>query len=352
MRFLTSPLLFLGLAGLCGAQVSAPFAVDFEEHPVGAYTTAMAKQDFPPPPSDYWYYGMDQGRSEIVDDAGSKVLRVKYPAGCLGPNDSPKGCGIQIKWHLPETADTMWVGYRLQFEPGFEFVKGGKLPGLCGGKCYTGGNTPLVGDGWSARIMWRAGGDAVQYLYFTDQAGQYGDDLKWDASGSQRTFVPGVWHTVLTQVILNSVPAGASEGEKNGRVRSWFDGELALDVDTLRLVDFEEQKIDMFYFSTFHGGNDASWSPTVDNYVRYDDLWISRDAPASLLTAAVPGLQGRYATVRSCGSGVCAEGGLAEIRDVSGAVQGRVAAGGRLALPPGLYFWRVGEREGRLAVAP
>ncbi|MDR1759704.1 MAG: hypothetical protein LBR60_04175 [Fibrobacter sp.] len=144
------------------AQVGAPFTVDFELHSAGPYTTAMARQDFPPPVSgSYWYYGMDQGRSEVVDEGGNKVLRVKYPAGCVGPNDTPIGCGMQIKWPIPETADTMWVSYRLKFETGFEFVKGGKLPGLCGGKCYTGGITPSQGDGWSARIMWRPGGAVV-----------------------------------------------------------------------------------------------------------------------------------------------------------------------------------------------
>ncbi len=262
------------------AQVSAPFTVDFERHPAGSYTTAMAKQDFPEPNSgSYWYYGMDQGRSEIADEDGNKVLRVQYPAGCVGPNDTPTGCGIQVKWPLPESADTMWASYRLKFETGFDFVKGGKLPGLCGGKCYSGGSTPSQGDGWSARIMWRTGGAIVQYMYFTDQAAQYGDDMKWDKTGTQKTFGTDSWDTVVTQVILNTVPSGASQGLKNGIVRSWFNGELSLEVDTLRLVDYSDQKIDMFYISTFHGGDNATWAPAADSYIRYDDFRISVTPP-------------------------------------------------------------------------
>lgn len=261
------------------AQVTAPFVVDFENHFTGTYTEAMAQQDFPPPvQGDFWYYGMDQGRSEIVAENGNNVLRVKYPAGCVGPNDTPIGCGIQIKWPLPETADTMWVSYRIKFEEGFQFVKGGKLPGLCGGKCYTGG-VPATGDGWSARIMWRTGGTVVQYMYFTEQVSQYGDDMKWDASGTQRVFSTDVWHTVLTQIVLNDVYPGSSQGERNGILRSWFDGELALDLDDLRLVDYQDQTIDIFYISTFHGGNTADWSPLVDSYICYDDFWISKNAP-------------------------------------------------------------------------
>lgn len=266
------------------AQVSAPFVVDFQKHAVGSYTTAMAQQDFPPPTSgSYWYYGMDQGRSEIVDEGGNRVLRVKYPAGCVGPNDSPVGCAIQVKWPLPETADTMWVTYRLKFETGFEFVKGGKLPGLCGGSCKTGGDPPTVGDGWSARIMWRTGGSVVQYMYFVDQTAQYGDDMKWDLTGTQKVFVPDSWDTVTTQIILNTIPSGTSQGEKNGIIRSWFNRELSMDVDTLRLVDFDDQKIDLFYISTFHGGADASWAPTTDSYIRYDDFRISVTPPDFLL---------------------------------------------------------------------
>lgn len=275
-NYLFIVLLMWGIITL-NAQVTAPFIVDFEQHSTGPYTMSMAKQDFPHPGD--WYYGMDQGRGEIMNENGNKVLRVKYPRGCVGVND-PGACGIQIKWKLPEPAKTMWLSYRIKFEEGFEFVKGGKLPGLCGGKCYTGGKTPECGDGWSARIMWRTGGKVVQYMYFTDQAATYGDDMKWNEGGAQRQFIPGRWHTVLTQVVLNDVPVGASQGLKNGIVRSWFDGELAMEVDTLRLVDSANQKIDLFYISTFYGGSDSSWAPSKDNYIRYDDFWISSTPPS------------------------------------------------------------------------
>jgi len=273
-------LAFLGLS----AQVNTPFVVDFENRQIGPYTTMMAKQDFPPDLSgyDYWYYGMDQGRAEIVEDNGNKALRVKYPANCVGPHDTPQGCGIQIRWKLPETADTMWLSYRIKFEQDFEFVQGGKLPGLCGGKCYTGGMVPPQGDGWSARIMWRADGAIVQYMYFTEQSGIYGDDMKWDLDGTQRKFMPGIWHTVTTQIILNTIPGNSIKGKKNGIVRSWLDQQLVLEVDTLRLTDFKNQPIDVFYFSTFHGGNDSSWAPGIDCYIRYDDFLISKNAPNPL----------------------------------------------------------------------
>ncbi|MDR1759705.1 MAG: hypothetical protein LBR60_04180 [Fibrobacter sp.] len=106
--------------------------------------------------------------------------------------------------------------------------------------------------------------------------------MKWNFTGTQKTFEMDVWDTVVTQVILNTVPSGANQGLKNGVVRSWFNGELSLDVDTLRLVDDSGQKIDCFYISTFHGGDDATWAPITDNYIRYDDFRISVTPPAFL----------------------------------------------------------------------
>jgi len=277
------------------AQVSAPFVVDFERHAVGPYTDDMSKLDFPQynssdvssPGVNRWS-SVPDGRAEIIDENGNKVLRVKYPAGCFGTD--PGGCAIQIRWafHKDQASNAMWASYRIKFEEGFEFVKGGKLPGLCGGQCYTGGNTPQQGDGWSARIMWRRDGDIVQYMYFTDQHNTTGDDFNWNLAGEQKRFQIGRWYDVATQVILNTVPDpdGAGKGHKNGIVRSWLDGEQVLEVDTVRYVDFADQKINRFYFSTFHGGSDNTWAPSKDVYVRFDDFRISTTPPEYLLSGS------------------------------------------------------------------
>jgi hypothetical protein len=281
--------MFLLAAVHLAAQVSQPFVADFETHAVGAYTDDMSKIDFPqynssvvsPPTSPARWSQVPEGRAEIVDEGGNKVLKVKYPQGCIGTD--PGGCAIQIRWafHKDEVADEMWASYRVKFEDGFEFVKGGKLPGFCGGQCYT-GCTDQIGDGWSARIMWRTGGDIVQYMYFSDRVNRCGDDMEWNFTGTQKKFQIGVWHKVATQIILNTVPNGASTGERNGVVRSWLDGELSLEVDTVRFVDIADQKINRFYFSTFHGGSDASWAPSKDVYISYDDFRISVTPPEDL----------------------------------------------------------------------
>jgi len=270
--------------------------VNFENREVGVYGNAEAKEDFKR--NDYdksWWYAMDKNNGEnskVVYDGEEhgNVLQLKYPKGCVGPNDNDTpACAAQIIQPLVKTADTMWSAYDIFFEDGFEFQLGGKLPGLCGGKCYTGNALPSTGDGWSARIMWRKDGNAVQLIYFMGQKSEYGDDFKWDLNGTipQKQFTTGTWHRIVNKVSMNTVTTPGT-GDKNGRVQTWLDGELALDVDTLRLRDYDSVKVDKFYLSTFHGGSSAEWAPTHDCFIRYDNFTVSTDSIAVSASAALP----------------------------------------------------------------
>ena len=272
--------------------------VNFENRDVGVYGNAEAKEDFKR--NDYdksWWYAMDKNNGEnskVVYDGEEhgNVLQLKYPKGCVGPNDNDTpACAAQIIQPLVKTADTMWSAYDIFFEDGFEFQLGGKLPGLCGGKCYTGNAMPETGDGWSARIMWRKDGNAVQLIYFMGQESVYGDDFKWDLNGTipQKQFTAGTWHRIVNKVSMNTI-ASPGNGDKNGRVQTWLDGELALDVDTLRLRDYDTVKVDKFYLSTFHGGSSAEWAPTHDCFIRYDNFTVSTDSIA--VTANAPDTSG------------------------------------------------------------
>ena len=270
--------------------------VNFENRSVGVYGNAEAKEDFKRNSTDgSWWYAMDKNNGEnskVVYDGEEhgNVLQLKYPKGCVGPNDNDTpACAGQIIQPLVKTADTMWSAYDIFFEDGFEFQLGGKLPGLCGGKCYTGNAMPQTGDGWSARIMWRKDGNAVQLIYFMGQESVYGDDFKWDLNGTipQKQFTTGTWHRIVNKVSMNTI-ASPGNGDKNGRVQTWLDGELVLDVDTLRLRDYDTVKVDKFYLSTFHGGSSAEWAPTHDCFIRYDNFTVSTDSIAISENAAVP----------------------------------------------------------------
>lgn len=149
--------------------------------------------------------------------------------------------------------------------------------------------------------MWRKDGNAVQLIYFMGQKSVYGDDFKWDLNGTipQKQFTTGTWHRIVNKVSMNTI-ASPGNGDKNGRVQTWLDGELVLDVDTLRLRDYDTVKVDKFYLSTFHGGSSAEWAPTHDCFIRYDNFTISTDSIA--VTANAPDTSGTCEG-ESCGQG-------------------------------------------------
>jgi len=199
--------------------------------------------------------------------------RVKYAAGGYGPQAS--GSSFKCNFNLmgmPERGyDSLYFRYYLKFEKGFEFVKGGKLPGLVGGAANTGGQKPTGLDGWSARVMWRDSGRIVQYLYHPDQPTQYGEDIDWDYGGVPHYFVLGQWHCVETYIRLNT------PGFRDGVLRSWLDGDLACQRTNIRYRDIASIKIDSFYFSTFHGGDDPSWAPSTDVYCVFDNFVVAKN---------------------------------------------------------------------------
>ncbi len=259
-------ILMVSFVGTCPAETPAGqiLRVDFDKSPLGEYAQNSLKSEWK---WVQWAGGLRQGRVHIVNGAEARTgrsLRVFYPKGTYGPR---KG-GAQWSVILPGSYDELYCAYRIKFGTGFDFVKGGKIPGLRGGKGNTGGNRPDGSDGWSARMMWRRGGKAVQYVYHPDQVGIYGESMAWDIGG-QRIFKPGLWYQVETRIVINTPK------KNDGIIEGWWNGEKVLSRNDVRFRDVPDFSIDKFYFSTFFGGSNASWSSTKDEYVYFDDFVIS-----------------------------------------------------------------------------
>ncbi len=89
------------------------------------------------------------------------VLRVQYPAGSY-QNNNAGGAQMYALWNSSGSAfQSMIISYEVAFDSGFDWVKGGKLPGLRGGPDVNNCSGGSQADGtncFSSRIMWRKEG--------------------------------------------------------------------------------------------------------------------------------------------------------------------------------------------------
>jgi hypothetical protein len=185
-------------------------------------------------------------------------LTVRYPAGSSAPSAGAPYGGAQLCEPFasgPKTDATLT--YRLRIPVGFQFVKGGKLPGLYGGvePFSGGGHNP---NGWSMRLMWRSGGVGEVYGYIATTTG-YGDD--W-GRGNFRWLADGNWHTVSEHVHLNTA------GHADGWVELSYDGSRVVNQTGLRITT-TRTPVSGLFLSTFYGGHDRSWAPTVNQHLDF-----------------------------------------------------------------------------------
>ena len=116
--------------------------VNFDSLRASTYTEAQVERDF----GDIRFTnGVDEGWVRVVTGnqafgGTGGALRVFYPAGGEGPS----GGGAQWIAEFDDGMEEAYLSYRVKFRSGFDFVRGGKLPGLAGGSAPS-GNAPPTG---------------------------------------------------------------------------------------------------------------------------------------------------------------------------------------------------------------
>jgi hypothetical protein len=254
---------------------SSALALDWQPIPLsaneGPYSIAAWKVDWP---HCEFEDGIQEDRVSLVKADGTPWLRVAYAPGQIGPDKG--GCGwrwpfLNKKKSTPKPRAEL--RYTVLFEDGFDFVKGGKMPGLCGGpKTITGGDACTGLEGWSARLMWRKEGRGQAYVYHVNQPSKYGDEFDFPEDFRFPTGMPVQVHMALT---INTV------GQRDGTLRVW----VALPQQKQRLMvektDMEWTKtvdigVDSILFNTFHGGSDASWAPAKPCAARFGEICFLR----------------------------------------------------------------------------
>jgi hypothetical protein len=248
------------------------FENNYDNDKLGSYTST----DFVPD------WNMQAGSSPngnvqiINDDATHKsVMRANYPKGTIGPTSSH---GFTWYSWFSTKGEEIYFSYDVRFKPGFEWVLGGKIPGVVGGS-VTSGQLPTSTSGFSSRLVWKSGGSLVFYLYYPDQTGIYGDVYGFDGFN----FETGKWYNLTMRIVLNSVINGTANAD--GILEGYVDGILRFQKTGIRLRRSETIKIERMYLCSFFGGNTPEWGAAkdewidTDNYVAYVHSSMASNVP-------------------------------------------------------------------------
>jgi hypothetical protein len=154
--------------------------------------------------------------------------------------------------------------YRIRFDGNFPWTKGGKIPGLAGGTAPT-GCVVVNGGGFSARMMWQAGGRLVGYIYDLDQRGNCDNVIDTGFS-----FKTGQWYSIKGRVRINS---GRNH---DGVLQIWVDDHMVINRTNLVYMDESPtSRIDQVLFHSFFGGSTQTWAPSRACSIALADPYVT-----------------------------------------------------------------------------
>jgi hypothetical protein len=224
---------------------------------------------------------------------GKKAMRAHFPKGSYTFTHSPLG-GLSFYAPGPKNVDLTEAkeatfGYSVYFPKGFQFNKGGKLPGLYGGNsdeeavsCSGGRRSTKC---FSARLMWRTEGAGEFYTYlppytipeFSANKKQCNVAPESDCNDTYGAsvgrgafkFATGAWTTVSERVKLNDA------GKANGEIELFVNGKSEISVKGLMLRDGEEGKLRGIQMQTFFGGSGSEWASPKDQDIYFSDFSVA-----------------------------------------------------------------------------
>jgi hypothetical protein len=286
--------------------------IDFKNHKIGLYDVSTFTKDWGNEPRR----GIKEKRCKIVKRDGKKLLEITIPKGTMS-----KG-GSFWRLNFPHNLTEATFEYDIMFGDDFDFVRGGKLPGLGGGASMgSGGTSEQYQNGFSARLMWREidfekelsmkeqlrkemkllkaqikSGETsekilnqrkqigneiiklgwnlrdlikephkaflVQYLYYPDKEGRFGENEIYKY-GNKKIFIePNKWYKIKNHIKLSEDP------KKKDTVMAWVNGKKVLE----RKINLRNKKsygINQVMFSLFFGGEDETWATTKKEKVYF-----------------------------------------------------------------------------------
>ncbi|KAK0202648.1 hypothetical protein DFS33DRAFT_1262952 [Desarmillaria ectypa] len=209
-----------------------------------------------------------------------------YPRASINPSASVAG-GFSFyvagpAGFLDGAVNEVIMSYRVMFEPGWEWAKGGKLPGIFGGvgdasyRC-SGGRQNDRCQCFDARLMWRSNGAGEIYTYFPLTEGNEAALLRVPGSRKNAdygfsvgrgafTWHVGKWVDVALRVKLNEV------NKQDGELKLYIDGKSVISVHGLTMKMSNDSRIKGMHFQTFFGGRTEDWASPKDQKAWLGDV--------------------------------------------------------------------------------
>ncbi|GJJ13470.1 hypothetical protein Clacol_007724 [Clathrus columnatus] len=212
-----------------------------------------------------------------------------YPEGSYNPNGPIRG-GFGFYMTGPpsfaeqlSTANEVLTSYSVMFEPDWEWMKGGKLPGQFGGvgdlayRC-SGGRQNDRTQCFDLRLMWRANGagEVYAYLPLSENNAQVlatvppmsveNPDYGFSIGRGAWTFRPGAWNVVAERIKLND------PGKNNGILQIWVNGTTVIHVQGLELRNSSQSVFQGMHFQTFFGGSTSAYASPQDQKAWFSDI--------------------------------------------------------------------------------
>lgn len=268
-------LIFLAITTvLCLSPGEASVPVERCEHAMDDVYPTLP--DLAPPGGEARGQPILKGRENLrINESEGNTLKnitVHYPAASYDPGSMvrlglPYG-GIEFKSRLEQPRECLILTYELKFDNNFNFVKGGKLPGLYGGVGNTGGKIPTGYDGFSTRFIWKEQGVGAMYAYLPSSQ-------TWGTAIGRGAwvFTVGQWQTLEQLVQLNT------PGRADGAISIWHNGQLVVTQSGLVFRLDRRLKVDGLLFSTFFGGNNASFATPVNTNIQFRNFVMRSHRP-------------------------------------------------------------------------
>jgi hypothetical protein len=167
--------------------------------------------------------------------------------------------------------DELTLSYDLDIPAGFEWVHGGKFPGLGGNidPLYTGHNPsyPAAGLNWTVRPMWAEGGRLRLYSWdMSVPAGQYPQGFVT----VDPVLSPDSSYKFDIYIRMNAV------GVSNGYASIKVNDKLIVQKCNCSFRTTTELGVDSVVFSVFYGGSGDEYAPENDQNLTIRNLQYSR----------------------------------------------------------------------------